>query len=142
MPQLPPNHTKPPRAWRRALLWCMAALLCLNTAVPLLAALAAEHHGLSVAEVCSVYGVRTAPAGEHDHHEHPAGGHHAPQGDSKGHCALGALTTGGMAAAATAVVLHAPLQPAPSQPAPWTALPPDASLRWLVARHHAPPPAA
>ena len=42
------------RTARHAWLWCLAALLALKAAVPLLAAVAAMQRGVSLAQVCTV----------------------------------------------------------------------------------------
>src|SRR5439155_11246275 len=45
------------RSW---LLWLLVLMVLLKAAVPLLAATTARERGVSLADVCSVYGVRTA----------------------------------------------------------------------------------
>lgn len=133
----------PSPAARRAWLWCLAVLLVLKAALPLLAAAAADRQGVTLAQVCTVYGVRTAAA-------LPAAlpGEHAPgdpQGDtlpshgSAEHCALASLAGGPLPDAVPAVLAHAPPQPTAAVPERAGPLPADAALRWLSARLHAPP---
>ena len=149
----------------RLTLWAFAAALVLKSGVPLLAAAAAGLQGKQVADVCAIYGVRLAPAGDpvghaahatghmavvdipaagshaHSHHAHDE--HHAPAdpaAHAQDHCALTALAAGAVEASTA-----------------WTASdwrdrdglltfapvlerrPQDASARWLILRLHAPP---
>jgi len=133
------------RAARLAWLWCLAVLLCLKSAVPLLAAAAADQRGVSLAQVCTVYGVRTAvlssaaspDAAAHDaagHSTDPGADHAAPE-----HCALASLPGGVLPASWPAVLAHAPPQALLAAVPARAALPADAALRWLSARLHAPP---
>ena len=95
----------------RFALWLIACALLLKAAVPMLATWAAQMRGVSVAAVCSVYGV-SLPAAAHEEHAH-AGHHHAVQHDGDAdeksqsgaphgsdHCALKAGATLAMPAAA------------------------------------------
>jgi hypothetical protein len=119
------------------LLWLVAVLL-LKASAPLIAATAAHQRGVPLAEVCSVYGVRTVAVDE-DHQSAPE-----PQAEHAGeHCSLtpllGAVLLDGeslavdMRPASTAVrTIH---------PRPF-ALPVDRHLAWLAGRTHAPPVAA
>ena len=130
------------RTARHAWLWCLAALLALKAAVPLLAAVAAMQRGVSLAQVCTVYGVRTAAAvaampADHVHPESPGDtlpGHGAGQ-----HCALASLAGGPLPDAPPAVLAHAPPQVPLHEAHARAVLPHDAALRWLSARLHAPP---
>lgn len=147
-----------PRARFQRLAWtfALAAAVLLKAAVPFLAAGAAAAQGLPVAEICSVYGVRTAAValasdhGEHEHHagaaqaDGPASGSHDAPGGVPGHgehCALGALSA------------YAPAPPpavAAIAPEPMAArlaaglgadAAPDATARWSALRKQGPPPA-
>lgn len=148
-----------PRARLQRLAWtfALAAAVLLKAAVPFLAAGAAAAQGLPVAEICSVYGVRTAAIAlasdhgeQHDHHavaaqaDGPAPGPHDAPGGVPGHgehCALGALSA------------YAPAPPpavAATAPAPMAArlaarpgadAARDATARWSALRKQGPPPA-
>ena len=130
------------RAARQAWLWCLAVLLVFKAAVPLLAAAAADRQGVSLVQVCTVYGVRTAAvsASMHAGHAQPdVPGDSAPSHGGGDHCALGSLVAGPLPDALPAVLAHAPPQ-ALLATTRWAApLPADAALRWLAARLHAPP---
>ncbi|MCW7536767.1 hypothetical protein OOT46_02725 [Aquabacterium sp. A7-Y] len=119
-------------------MWLVAAVLVLQSAMPLLATLAARQHGWALAEICTLYGVRTirvdqAPS---DDHQTPLQGQHA----SESQCALAALLGGApLPPRAAPVHLHAPQQAVvPRDEAPLV-VPLDASRRWLAGRLHAPP---
>lgn len=60
------------RSWSsRLALWAVAFALLLKAGVPMAAAMAASLQGVSVPEVCPVYGVALpVPADEHAHHHH------------------------------------------------------------------------
>lgn len=123
-------------ARRPSLLWLLAFVVLLKAAVPLLAAASAHEQAVSLAEVCSAYGVRTVALEQESDTSKPASAEH---GGSE-HCALMPLL--GAAAIASpplaAVQLHAPAEArAELPPAPMPR--PDASLAWLAARTHAPP---
>lgn len=119
-------------------LWLVAFAFLLQGAVPLFATAAAKRQGVALAELCSVYGVRTvsADAAAADQDQTPAPDRHA----AKAHCPLGSLMGSlALAAPVAAVVLHAPQQP---RLRPFHAprpLPADASRLWLAGRLHAPP---
>ncbi len=130
------------RAARHAWLWCLAVLLVLKAAVPLLAAAAAVRQGVPLAQVCTVYGVRTAPVADTAHAGHalpdsPAD-HHASHGAGE-HCALVSLAAGPLPGGVPAVHAHAPPQALVASAVTGAALPADAARRWLSARLHAPP---
>jgi hypothetical protein len=130
------------RTTRQAWLWCLAALLLLKAAVPLLAAAAAAHRGMSMAQVCTVYGVRTAPvaAVPAEHGQSDSNGDTLPDHGGAGeHCALASLAGGPLPGVLPAVLQHAPLKALLATPAVFDALPADATLRWLSAQLHAPP---
>lgn len=123
------------RAWR-AWPWLLAAALLLRAAVPLIATAAAQRQGLTLAEVCSVYGVRMVAV--------DAG--HGVQGDEQG----AAVAHAGCALAFLAGTAPSPDEPAlprracVARAAPPTLAdreppPPDAQRRWLAARMHEPP---
>lgn len=117
------------------LLWWLAGVLLLKAAVPLIAASAAHQRGVTLAEVCSVYGVRTVSAEQYQSTPQPQAEH---AGDD--HCglapALGAVMLGDVPK--SAVALHAPAA-ARAAPSPIFKLPPDRHLAWLLGRTHAPP---
>ena len=123
-------------ARRPSLLWLLALIVLLKAAVPLLAAASARERGVSLTEVCSVYGVRTVALEQGSDTSKPAQSEHA----GSEHCALTPLL--GMAVLASppvaAVRLHAPAQAQLRRPGEPLARS-DASLDWLVARTHAPP---
>jgi len=143
---------RPTRSSRFAL-WVAAGLLLLKSAVPMLAAAAAQMRGVSVAEVCTVYGValpgvsQGTSHGEHAHHAH----HHAdaPQPEDHGshsaaahsgdHCALTALAALGVSAAGAWTAM-------PVRAATLTAAAPsacrigrDACAAWAAQLEHGPP---
>jgi hypothetical protein len=121
------------RAW---LLWLLMFVVLLKAAVPLLAVSSARERNVSLAEVCSVYGVRTFIGGEAFDSSRPAQSEHASSQD----CVLTPLLGAGALAvpALSAVELHAP---AGVPPGPLCELPSlqDASFAWLASRAHAPP---
>jgi len=125
---------------RPMLLWMLAMLVVLKAAVPLLAAASALQRGVTLAEVCSVYGVRIVVIEQGDQGSGaPA---HTPSEHAGGdHCALTPLMGGALPAtpAVAAVLLHAP---AAARTVPLADAPPlrDASRAWLAAHTHAPPP--
>ncbi|HEY0956364.1 MAG TPA: hypothetical protein VGE36_16515 [Roseateles sp.] len=124
-----------PRTARALWAWALVLAVLLKAAVPGLAAAAAQLRGVALADVCSVYGVRTLPA---DPATPTAPATHA--GQHLG-CALAPLL-----GAAPLPVLPPGLTPALRAAclAPPTRLrhtPPlhDASHRWLTLHLHAPP---
>lgn len=124
-----------PRTARAVWAWALVLAVLLKAAVPGLAAAAAHLRGVALADVCSVYGVRTVPAEP----ESPTdAGSHA--GRHLG-CALAPL----LGAAPLPVLPPAlvPTGPAASLAPPTlrrhTAALHDASQRWLTLRLHAPP---
>jgi hypothetical protein len=130
------------RTAHQAWLWCLAALLVLKAAVPLLAAAAATQRGVSLAQVCTVYGVRTAAAVAAMPADpvHPAApGDTLPDHGAGQHCALASLAGGPLPDALPAVLVHAPPLVPLHEAHARAVLPHDAALRWLSARLHAPP---
>ena len=135
----------------RCALWAIALALVLKAAVPMLAAGAAHLRGVSVAEICSIYGVAMPqkPANDaHQHHAHHA--HHAstaqPDGDGSqaagrhgsDHCALTALI------AFTVPEAHVPTIPrldgsSTQRVSSRDAVIRDASKAWVARLQHAPP---
>lgn len=123
------------RALRFALLWMFVGLVVLKSSLPLLAALAAGVRDVAVAEVCSVYGMRSVSN---------QGPEQAPQApdlhSAAGHCPLASAL--GIAWPAledvAAVVLHAPPQGFLLLPAP-RSQPVDRFMNWRASRTHAPP---
>lgn len=121
---------------RRTIAWVVlvAATLALKAFVPLLAAFSAQLQDRAVAEVCTVYGVRLAVTGEPSLPE-PAG--HATHGSDP--CALSGLAAGAAGGSAPAMADAFAREPGRGAPVSGTALPHDASTRWLAMRLHAPP---
>lgn len=133
------------RAARQAWLWGLAVLLLLKAAVPLLAAAAADRQGVPLAQVCTVYGVRTmaaANAWQVNHANPDSPGETLPSHGSAEHCALASLAGGPLPDALPAVLAHAPPQAPRAVPQRAGPLPADAARRWLSARLHAPPVSA
>lgn len=125
---------------RRAWAWLLVAVVWLQGAVPLLATTAARHQGVSLVEICSIYGVQTVDlASDHgapDESPSPLSGHHA----SGWGCALTSVLAGaGVPVSWPAVWLHAPPVDVSAQPALGPVRVVDATRRWLAARLHAPP---
>ena len=121
---------------RRWLLWLLVFAALLKAAVPLLAVSSARERGVSLAEVCSVYGVRTITGEQGPDSSKPTQSEHASSQD----CALTPLLAAAILAgpALAAVALHAPARAyltAPAEPLS----PRDASFAWLTGRAHAPP---
>ncbi|WP_280151190.1 DUF2946 family protein [Piscinibacter sp. XHJ-5] len=117
--------------------------LLLKAAVPMLASMAAQLQGASVAQVCDVYGVALPSHHDHAHHGEHAGHHgeHHPGSDAahkSDHCALTALAA--LAPQAMAP-LSLPLAPPPLSDvqahAPFAVA--DAAAAWIARLHHGPP---
>jgi hypothetical protein len=128
------------RPRRHALLCAFAMLLVLQTAVPLLAALAAHVRGVSVADVCPVHGVRVAQA----RHQGDTPADTTSTWASSGHCALNSIASAGLLpvlADAAALVLQVSPRVFPRPPAAFAA-PINRPLSWLAARTHGPPASA
>ncbi len=141
----------------RLALWLLALALAMKAALPMLAAVAAGLQDQAVAEVCTVYGVRTvalAPSGgaearpgdgRHDeaasHHGQPHPPDHDGGGPHRGeHCALGALPA--FAGAPEAGIVAAPADAGPPGASPArAALRLDAAARWAGLIGHGPPAA-
>jgi hypothetical protein len=123
-------------ARRPSLVWLLALIVFLKAAVPLLAAASARERGVSLAEVCSVYGVRTVAPEQGLDTPKPAQSEHA----GSEHCALTPLLGTAVHASppVAAVRLHAPAKARLQRPAEPLAQS-NASFDWLVARTHAPP---
>ncbi len=133
------------RAARQAWLWCLAVLLVLKAAVPLLAAAAADRQGVPLAQVCTVYGVRTAALAatlQAGHAPSDSPGDTLPSHGAGEHCALASLAGGPLPGAVPAVLAHAPPQAPLATSGLAAPLPADAVQRWLSARLHAPPASA
>jgi hypothetical protein len=149
-----------PRSWSsRFALWLAACALLLKAAVPLLASAAAAQQGLSVAEVCSVYGV-ALPSQQRGHDEHAGhglgqghahahhhhGGHnpdehrsHTLAAHSGDHCALTALASFAPPDAQPAGVPPPAQLPAARPVAERIALAPDSCAAWVAQIQHGPP---
>ena len=114
--------------------WVLVLAVLLKAAVPGLAASAAQARGLAVADVCSVYGVRTlpaapaAPAAPDPHASHHLGCLLAPL--------LGAPP---LPALPPTLATEAGIALPPARTVGRPASPHDAPLRWLTQRQHAPP---
>lgn len=138
------------RSWSsRLALWAVAFALLLKAGVPMAAAMAASLQGVSVPEVCPVYGVALpGPADAHAHHHHHHHGHDgsgpkedhskhelAAHGD---HCALTALAAfagpGDVAVGIAPAACFAPVLPAGH-----TESIPDACALWVARMKHGPP---
>lgn len=118
------------------LLGLLVFVVLLKAATPLLATLSARERAVSLAEICSVYGVRLVAIEEPaDRSKQPPSGHAGSE-----HCVLAPLLGAALLAAPVApmVQLHAPAQARFQVPAK-PPLPPDAGLAWLAGRTHAPP---
>jgi hypothetical protein len=126
------------RRTRTAWAWVLVLAVLLKAAVPMLAATAAQLQGAAMADVCSVYGVRSAPSPSAAPAELAAGAESHAHSDK--HCVLTPLL-GASTPLPTRVAarLTAQLAAAPERPAPLAAAPHDASQRWLAHRLHAPP---
>ena len=140
------RHTKSPRPALQTLtwVWMVAAMLLLKGAVPLLAVVAADKRGVAVADVWSVYGVKTtradvgpsAPSGQD---EPSSPGQHA----GETHCALSTLLGSAPFAMPAAAVHHPVPRQAGGPLEPLLRAPPvDPRHRWLARRMHAPPVSA
>jgi hypothetical protein len=138
--QLHPVPLQPLRALparRPLLVWLLVCVVLLKVATPLLATVSARERAVSLAEVCSVYGVRSIALKEPSDTSKPVPSGHA----DAGHCVLTSLLGAAVVAApaVAAVQLHAPA-PTRFQALAKSPLPPDAGLAWLAGRTHAPPP--
>ncbi|MCW7537991.1 hypothetical protein OOT46_09035 [Aquabacterium sp. A7-Y] len=144
----PMVHSRPLRHWT---VFVAVLALLLKAAVPLLASAAASLQGKSLADICSVYGVRTVArqtaefshdaSAPHPPHEdgndsddgsHPAGAH---SGD---HCALSALAA---LAPHDAGPIDLPAATGEAEPAETRASDsiPNATAAWAARWWHAPP---
>jgi hypothetical protein len=124
-----------------ALLLCLVCALTLfKAATPWLAAWSAQQQGVAMAEVCSVYGVRTVAVDAAP--TTPA--EHAPSSDhANEHCALAAVVAAAVSTPAlSAVALHAPAAQALALNEADQLVPPDATRHWVAALKHGPPPRA
>jgi len=127
---------RPFAARRPRLVWLLVFVVLLKAAVPLLAVSSARERGVSLAEVCSVYGVRTVPDDQVSGSSKPMQSEHASSQDCALTPLLGAALLG--APPLATVELHAPtrlLLAAPVEPLSLR----DASFAWLAGRTHAPP---
>jgi hypothetical protein len=118
-------------------------MLLLKAAMPMLASAAAQRQGVSVAQVCDVYGVAVSAAAHAHHHaghdaHRDSGDAPAPASHQGDHCALNALS---------ALATHDALSHAVSgafdrierATLARVALVPDASALWAARLQHAPP---
>jgi outer membrane lipoprotein SlyB len=119
------------RTWVSAV---VVALLLLQAALPWLASQAAQARGVSLVEVCTVYGVRTvALPGDSSQHAPGTAGTHT--GD---HCLLQALGFGPATQAVDANGARPSAAPA-HQALRDTPAAHDATARWAALRKHGPP---
>ncbi|MFT7771865.1 DUF2946 family protein [Roseateles sp.] len=126
---LPYRHAT--RTTRVVWVGLLVLALLLKVATPWLAASAAQSRGVTTADICSVYGVRTQPAKPADS-SHLSGAH--------GTCALGPLLGAApLPAQPPRAVLANLLPSAQRPPARVPGIAHDATLRWLTQRLHAPP---
>ena len=145
-----------PRSLLLRLLTCRLAVfaLLLKAAVPLLAATAAQLHGLPVAQLCTLYGVVTMPVSGaadrehalgHHHHHHDAGGAEGHDSGSRpaadhahDHCALTAVAV--MALGSCPPACPPPDDETASLPASGAQGPgADGCARWAARLAHGPP---
>jgi hypothetical protein len=129
---LPCRHAS--RTARAAWVALLVLAVLLRAAVPGLAAAAAQARGVAVADICSVYGVRTLPANADPS---PDTGPHA--GQHLG-CLLAPLLGAAPLPALPPTLAAAEPTASPPRAAKLpTASPHDAARRWLTLRLHAPP---
>lgn len=133
------RHVTPQRlraflARRPRVLWPVVFVVLLKAAVPLLALWSAHERGASLAEVCSVYGVRALADDQKPNSSRQS--EHARSQD----CALAPLLGAAFLAAPmrAAVGLHVPAFLHLTARAK-SLSPKDASFAWLTSRTHAPP---
>jgi len=142
------------RRLRQWTIFAAVLALLLKGAVPLFATAAAGLQGVSVADVCSVYGVRTVasngqPAGHdaHAHHRHhgdaggdrdPSRGPHSDAAHGGEHCALTALAALGPPDVAPVALPTAAAHPEVARVATAASIP-NAPAEWAARLCHAPP---
>lgn len=134
---LPTRPRRAASAKRRWPVWAFTLALVLQAATPWLAAAAASHAGVAVAEVCTVWGVRTVSLADvgpapRDEHPGPAATHAAP-------CGLAGFVasepSGAVGLEPHALAAASPVAVAGTAEAPIR----DAAMRWAARLHHAPP---
>lgn len=119
----------------RFAVWLFACALLLKAAVPVLASASAEAQGKAVAEVCTVYGVKTVALGGEPAPDH-APDHALPHAGD--HCALSAAMA--LAAPQPAAIATVPPDISPLLPPPQRQVAaPDASARWQARLKQGPP---
>jgi hypothetical protein len=134
-------------SWRFAL-WVAIGALLLKSAVPMLAAAAANMRGVAVAEVCAIYGVALPPMHEHHAghaHQHTDSGH----GDHGSHsaaehtdrCALTALAALALQDPVAPTIAHLPAAVSRVVSSRRVQCR-DASATWMARLKHGPPPLA
>jgi hypothetical protein len=118
----------------RLALWLAMCALLLKAAVPMLASASAQAQGLTLVEVCTVYGVATVALDEPGSQSAPE----HPQSHSGDHCTLTALMAFAASEAQPLDVPVAQLGAAAtlSQPSPRA---PDACATWVARLKHGPP---
>jgi ABC-type Zn2+ transport system substrate-binding protein/surface adhesin len=135
----------------RLVLWLAVFTLLLKSAVPMFAAGAAQMRGVSVAEVCPIYGVAVPGAGdEHAHHGHHHADashdgaahdehqHHHNAAAHGDHCALSAIGVLTLPDLAASLPVLAPEAGSPIRPAAFAPLR-DASAAWVARMKQGPP---
>jgi hypothetical protein len=128
-----------------------ALALLLKAGMPMLASLSAHLQGVSVAEVCTVYGVATirpaAEAGADDHADHHGahhGGHHGKHGSphKSEHCALTGMVALSAPTALQATDLPCVDRASTPRQRQHRAAAHDACAAWAARLEHGPPPLA
>ncbi len=138
------------RAWPTSFaLWAAVGALLLKSAVPLLAAGAAQMRGVTVADVCPLYGVAmpgaagSGHAGHAHHHPAPAGhdehGSHSTDAHTGDHCALTALAALALPDLAAPGVTPAPSAAPERRSGATCAARRDACATWAAQLEHGPP---
>lgn len=154
----PPRRRLPTSS--RLALWLLALALAMKAALPMLAAVSAGLQDRAVAEVCTVYGVKTvavalsagadaqgddqdaATASHHDHRPSPGHDGGSPHRGAE-HCALGALPASAGAPEARLAPPAAVADAGRPAASPSAAAPrPDAAARWAGLIEHGPPAGA
>lgn len=135
----------------RLVLWAAICALVLKSAMPFLAAGAAQARGVAIAEVCTVYGVALAgasPQQDADRGQDQLGyaGHedrdtHSGKSHSADHCALTALAAVALPDTATPGVAQS-TSDFSEKPATTRVALRDAAALWAARLQHGPPPRA
>ncbi len=124
---------------RAAVMWCLALVLLLKAAVPLLATAAAHSQGKTLVEVCTVYGVATVEVDSGDTAPVPAD-HGTTHGAE--HCVLAAVLALNAAEPTPSPWPSVQQGQAPPARASASTASPDATTQWVARLKQGPPPAA